>query len=120
LIIDSDTYSADLDRGWAVPVTLTAKGIYPVNNFELYAGLGGGIYYTQADLNPSTGNTISDEDWLAGGHVLVGFDYNVSDVVFFGVEGKYLFTSEADYDGIKANLTGFTLTGNIGIKIGTP
>lgn len=120
LISDSDTFSADLDRVWAVPVTLTVKGIYPVNSFELYAGLGGGVYYTQADINPAFGDNISDEDWLLGGHVLVGFDYNISDVVFFGIEGKYLFTSEANYAGINANLTGFTLTGNIGIKLATP
>jgi outer membrane protein W len=120
LISDSDTFSAELDRVWAVPVTLTVKGIVPVNNFELFAGLGGGVYYTQADLNPSTGNTISDEDWLAGGHVLLGFNYNVSQVVFFGIEGRYLFTSEAQYDDIKANLTGFTLTGNIGVRLPSP
>lgn len=117
LIADSDTFSADLDRVWAVPVTLTAKGIVPVDNFELYAGLGGGVYYTEADLNPSTGDTISDSDWLAGGHVLLGFNYNVSQVVFFGVEGRYLFTTEAQYEDIKVNLTGFTLTGTIGVRL---
>jgi opacity protein-like surface antigen len=112
---------------WSVPITLTAKGIYPINRFELYGGAGLGLYLWKADVDASqAGLSDSDSDGGVefGFHLLAGVNYNISDTLFLGVEGKYILTGEAepefDIGGetIKeeSDLNGYMLTAVVGFR----
>ena len=37
------------DTIWAVPILITVKGVFPLSGAELYAGGGGGVYFTQVN-----------------------------------------------------------------------
>lgn len=104
----SEDTSADV---WAVPLTVTLKGVYPVNGVELFAGAGAGFYIVEAEVDSET-----DDDSVWGGHVVAGANVDINPTLFVGVEGKYIFTDEADFFGEKVNLNGFTLTANFGIR----
>ncbi len=120
--------SAELDL-WAIPVTLTAKGIYPLGNVEFFAGGGVGVYFVNLDLKASgmiSGGalgTISgsvsgdDDDTIFGGHIVFGIDFNISPNMVYGIEGKYLITDDAEFFGAKfSELNGLIATLKIGIK----
>ena len=127
-VIGTVTGTVDMDL-WTVPVTVTAKGIYPIDNVELFAGAGIGLYFVNLDLDASgtisggalgtISGTIStdDDDTIFGGHILAGANVNITPNVFIGIEGKYIITDEAEFFGVKfSELDGFILTGNIGIR----
>ena len=84
----------------AIPVTLTIKGIIPVDKqLEVYGLAGGGAYFVHGKLTvTATGfgtASLSDNTTVAGGFVGAGLTYNVTKEVFLGLEGKYLWTSRA-------------------------
>lgn len=126
-ILGTISGSADLDL-WAIPVTLTPKGYFFLENLELYAGVGIGVYFVNLAIDASgtisgplgtTMGSISedDDDTIIGGHVLTGANYFIASNIFIGVIGKYIFTEEAEFFNIEfANLNGFIVTGNIGFR----
>jgi opacity protein-like surface antigen len=97
-----------------VPVTVTIKGVYPMQNFQPFVGGGVGLFFTKYEgiLN---GIRVHDRDTVLGGHVLIGADVRISRVFFVGFEGRYLITSNANYDGVKVNLNGFAPMLRIGV-----
>jgi opacity protein-like surface antigen len=111
----------------AVPLTLTAKGIYPINNIEFYGGAGIGIYLWKAELDGSAG-AVSDSDDDGGAefgfHIMAGVNFNISDNLFLGIEAKHIWTGEvtAEFELVgfpveeEADLNGFTITGLIGFR----
>jgi hypothetical protein len=126
-----------------IPVTLTVKGVLPADMFELYLGGGIGWYFVSFDGDATISGTVldvpfqsslsfDDDDNVFGGHVVVGAVINFSEVFFFGVEGKHIWTGEADFSGtaqfvidsttipvpidIEANVNGYTVTGVLGFK----
>lgn len=112
---------------WEVPLTLTAKGIYPINNMEFYGGAGIGIYIWKADFDASQGAVSeSDDDGGAefGFHVMAGVNFNISDKLFLGIEAKHIWTGEvtAEFELAgtdleeEGDLNGFTITGLIGFR----
>jgi opacity protein-like surface antigen len=113
------------DEVWAVPLTATLKAIAPMNTAQFYVGAGGGLYFVTADVkltDLASGLSASDDDndVVVGGHLLAGLTADVSPNFFFGLEGKYIFTSQADFTvfgaPLEASLDGFMLTGNVGIR----
>lgn len=100
---------ADLD---VYPVTLTLKGILPYKHWEFY-GLGGiGACYASGDLKGdvtvnglSASFHLSDSDGVFAGFLGLGFHYNLTESIFIGAEGKYLWTSTAK---LKDELYGLT------------
>jgi len=115
-----------------VPVTVTAKGIIPFQDFECYGGGGIGFYFANAENNimfDSLSLSDSDEDSSAvfGYHLLMGINFNITKNVFFGIEGKHFWTKDAQFKStffappgvpvrITTNLNGYTITGNFGIR----
>ena len=98
-----------------IPVTITIKGVLPLNGFELTAGVGGGVYFAHLDVDGT--NVSKDEnDAVWGAQFVAGANVDISKKVFLGVEGKYIVTSEADFSGAKVNLNGCTLTGVVGYR----
>jgi len=121
------TYT-ETDTITAVPLTITAKGILPLDKLELFAGAGVGIYFTEVDaeLNTSALGTfnVNDADIVMGVHVTGGGIYNFNERFFFGIDGKYFSTEKAEYDGVilgrsitlKGDLTGYTVNGFFGYR----
>jgi opacity protein-like surface antigen len=102
-----------------VPVTFTLKGVYPlenVDNLEAFAGAGLGIYFTKYDgvLN---GSDVDDTDTVFGGHLLIGADYGIAPNMCIGIEGKYVVTGDASYDGVEADLDGFAVLARLGLRL---
>jgi opacity protein-like surface antigen len=113
--------SADLDLK-TIPLTVSLKGIIPVDKFEFY-GLGGiGAYFTFADVDINyTGNrhvSYSDNNALFGGFLGLGAQYNFTPKVFVGVEGKYLWTTKTTFRDTDAevDLGGIQATVNLGYR----
>lgn len=96
-------------------ITFAAKGVYPIKNFKPFIGGGLGIYFTQykGKLN---GVPVDDRDNVYGGHLLFGADYNIVSTIFIGIEGKYILTEKAEYNGIKANLNGLATIMRLGLR----
>jgi opacity protein-like surface antigen len=102
-----------------VPLTVALKAIYPVGQLELY-GLGGiGIYFSSGEAEgyvPDVGYvSLDDDDVSLGGFLGAGLNFNITNEVFFGVEGKYHWV-EAEFEGIDVELDGWTFTGNLGFR----
>ena len=116
------------DEVTVVPITLTVKALHPVDSFELYLGAGIGFYFANFEADISTtglGNfSFDDDETVFGAHFLVGVNVNLTEVVFIGVEGKYIWTEEGTardtVRGIvmewESNLNGYTITGNLGFR----
>lgn len=105
------------------PVTLTTKFLFPIENFELFGLAGVGLYYTKVnyDLQTNLGNfSDDDKDTVFGFHIGAGSNLYVTNEIFVGVEGKYLFTNEGEVSlfGVpfKSDLNGFTVNVNIGSR----
>jgi opacity protein-like surface antigen len=111
-----------------IPVELTGKLTYPMDTVELYVGAGGGVYFAtfDGDLSlPIVGTTtFDDNDTVFGGHVVIGGTSDITPNLFFGVEGKYIFTDRVDVQGragavpveLSANLDGYIVTVSIGYR----
>lgn len=112
-----------------IPVTFTIKGIIPTDVVQFYGGAGLGIYFASfdGDLVSSAGRaSVDDNDTVFGGHVMAGLNIDITDTVFIGVESKYMFTNDAEFEiettipvpvgDVETNLNGVTLTGNLGFR----
>lgn len=111
-----------------IPFIVSGKGIYPSGNFELYGEIGIGIYL--ADFEGVVTHTVlgtvrvDDDDTVFGVNLGVGVNYNITKKVFIGVEGKYILTTDAEFQGtvlgvpfkVESDLNGFILTGNLGFR----
>jgi opacity protein-like surface antigen len=112
--IDQDIY--------VIPLTVSLKGIMPFKVGEVYLGAGIGGYYVNSDLNLTfhgqTSDMGSDDDFTLGFQLFGGLDYNITDKVFIGFEGKYIYTDEAEvHNGIaEFNLNGIFATGIFGFR----
>jgi outer membrane protein W len=103
-----------------VPITLTFKGIVPVDNWEFF-GLGGiGAYIVSGEAKasvsvagPGTAFSVdgraSDTETVFGAYAGLGFHYNINRTWFVGAEGKYLWTSSAD---LKDTVQGIPVSGS--------
>jgi len=121
------TYTEE-DTIAVIPFTVTAKGVLPLDRLELFAGAGLGVYFTALDGDLTTSNfgsfSIDDSDMVFGLHLTVGGTYNITDRFFFGIDGKYLSTEEAQYEGaafgqtitVKGDLNGYTVNGMFGYR----
>jgi opacity protein-like surface antigen len=98
----------------AFPALLSIKGVLPVSSAELYVLVGGGVYFTDAQVS-ALGITDSVSDITSGFQAGVGGNINLSGNVFLGFEGKY-FWSYPEFDSIKVHIDGIQATANIGYR----
>ncbi len=96
-------------------ITFALKGVYPIKNFEPFMGGGVGLYFTEYK-GRLKGVPVNDRDSVYGGHLLMGADYNISSHFLIGVEGKYILTERAGYDGVRVNLNGLATIMRFGIR----
>ena len=111
--VDQDIY--------VVPLTLSIKAIMPFKVGEGYIGAGVGSYFVESDLELKVTGlrpvSDSDDDVIFGGQLFGGLNYNITDTILIGLEGKYIFTEDYDmHDGLEANLDGFIATGFLGFR----
>jgi opacity protein-like surface antigen len=97
------------------PITITAKGILPFETSELYVGLGAGRYVVDSDIKE-----FDDHKWISGGHILAGYNYNITPNYFIGIEGKYIMTEHAEFESgtakLSIDLDGITVMASAGIR----
>lgn len=103
-----DYYNISIDMDGtisAIPLTLTAKGTYPLGQgFSLFAGAGVGAYFAQAEFDanaysPEFGHeSISDDDseTAFGFHVVAGAEYKLANGMSALAEFKW-FTAEPEF-----------------------
>ncbi len=90
----TDTIS-DRKELYAVPVTVTIKGLLSLERTELYAGAGGGYYFGAMDRKQTTAAGTVDETSHGGAlgyHVVAGADYRLNKSVSLGAEFKWFAT----------------------------
>jgi len=96
------------------PLTLTAKGILPLGeNAELYGLAGGGVYFTESELDISGGPSLDDSDDPLGVHVGLGGNFNITENMSIGIEGKYFWAEAETKDAgmnLDYDLDGFIVT----------
>jgi hypothetical protein len=101
-------------------ISLTVKGLHPIEIGELYMGFGIGIGLVDVDIDASTGLgpvSESDDDTSFGFQLLAGANFNITEKCFLGVEGKYYITvDEPEILGLEADADGFIITGVLGFR----
>ena len=125
-LVAPDVYRADFEIR-AIPLTLTAKGVLPLKNVDLFAAAGVGLYFVMAEADVTmfaVGNdSFDDDDTVFGFHGVIGANFNITQNIFIGLEGKYLW-ARPEFEGtilgqrweFDADLDGFTITVNIGYR----
>lgn len=89
---DSDGSSGGLNgEVWAIPVMVNGRVNLPVWIIDLYAGLGVGGYYFDAEIG-----TVDDDGFLLGGNAFLGGTVNVADKIALGIEAKYYVSEDID------------------------
>jgi opacity protein-like surface antigen len=109
-----------------MPLTLTAKGEYPLgDNLKLYGLVGGGLYFADAESNISSsflGNLSPDDSATSlGVHVGLGFNYSITPRLSLGVEGRhFLADAKLNYSAahIDADLDGYIVTAGVTFLFG--
>ena len=99
-----------------VPVLLTAKAILPLGWFEPYGEFGIGAYFTKFDVSGNLGSFSGDSKVTYGLHAGVGVNFNITDAMFLGLEGRYLW-AKPSIGGQDIKLDGFTTMVNLGFRL---
>ncbi len=100
-------------------IMLSIKRVYYFNRYEPFIGGGVGVYFVnyQGVLKEARNRVPMDVDeTVYGGHILAGVNLNFHSNLFLGIEGKYIFTGDADFNGAKVNLDGFASMAVLGYR----
>ena len=98
-----------------VPVVATGKAFLPLGIFEPYGLFGIGAYISDLNVKGNTGNFRGNTEITFGLHAGAGFNINLHNHMFIGLEGKYLW-AEPSFGGQDVNVDGFITTANIGFR----
>ncbi len=99
----------------AVPIVITAKDFMSTGTFRPYFSAGIGAYITKLEVSGNTGSFSSKSKKAYGFHGGLGFDIDIANTMFIGVEGRYLWV-KADYGGQQVKLNGIMSTINLGYR----
>lgn len=100
----------------AIPVTLTGKLVYPSNKLELFAELGIGAYFVDMTSTVTGIYSIDENDTTFGFLLGLGFNYDITETIFFGLEGKY-FWANPRFDTLGSpDIDGIVATANLGFR----
>ena len=98
-----------------VPVTLTGKVLFPFGMIEPYGEFGIGDYITKADVSGTISNFHGSTKSVFGLHAGAGVNFNITQNVFLGVEGRYIW-AKPSWGGTDIKLDGFTVTADLGFR----
>ncbi len=98
-----------------IPMIATAKVLLPLGVFEPYGLAGIGAYFTDLNVSGNTSDFRGSTEVTYGFHAGAGFNINLHNHMFLGLEGKYLW-AEPSFGGQHVKLDGFVTTADIGIR----
>lgn len=95
---------AEVDEISVTYLTATFKGtMRPSNALELYAGGGIGYYMATFDAKLATAllgfDSFTDKDSVIGYQIVAGLNYDISEKIFIGFEGKSIKADNASFTG---------------------
>ena len=94
--IDADGEDSGVDGDvWAIPLLVNGRINLPLWIFDVYAGLGVGTVYFDAEAGNAI-ISVEDDGFLLAGDAFIGASLNVADSVALGLEGKYFVTDDMD------------------------
>lgn len=99
----------------AVPIVVTAKGFTQLGRLKTYFEFGVGVYLTELDASGNLGSFSSRTKTTYGLHAGAGFNIDISDKIFLGLEGRYLW-ARAVYSGQPIKLDGLMTTIDLGYR----
>ncbi|MGE5844594.1 MAG: outer membrane beta-barrel protein [Syntrophaceae bacterium] len=98
-----------------VPLTLTGKVLFPIGPVEPYGEFGVGGYITETDVSGTVSQALDSTESVFGLHAGAGVNFNVTQNIFLGVEGRYLW-AKPSWGGTDIKLDGFTVTADLGFR----
>lgn len=98
-----------------VPVLATAKALLPLGVVEPFGEFGIGAYFTDFEAEGNNGNFSGSTEVTYGLHLGAGVNVNLSETVFLGVGGRYLW-AKPSFGGQDITIDGFTTTANLGLR----
>lgn len=99
--LDASGSDNGVDRDvWSIPLLVNGRFNIPVGQrLELYAGVGLGSFYYDAEVE-TAGVSVSADGFVFGGDGYFGGDIQLGKSLYLGLEGKYYLTDSAsDLDG---------------------
>jgi len=93
-----------------IPVTFAIRGKVTLKHFEPYAILGTGAYFIHDQVSNATADSTNLGLFLG-----VGGNVNLTERLFFGLEGRYLFL-RANTFNTTTSLDGAVLTADLGFR----
>lgn len=79
-----------------IPIELNLKYVAEIAPLWVL-GFGGGISYNYFEIEANNIDRDAD-DWVFGGQVFAELNYKMSDYWFLGIEGKYQWTEDLEFD----------------------
>jgi len=96
--IAGDKVKTDVDVTF-VPVELNLKYAIAASP-EWIIGIGAGVSYSyfEVEIDPKGYRDADEDDWVWGGQLFADVNYKMSDQWFLGINGKYQFTEDLEFD----------------------
>ncbi len=115
--IDTDRFGkvdVDIDVTF-VPVELNLKYAFELSP-SLVMDLGAGISYSFFEIEANDLDESKD-DWVFGGQVFADINYKLSNQWFIGINGKYQFTDDLEFDNFdsKTSADNWRVGANVGL-----
>jgi opacity protein-like surface antigen len=82
---------------------------------EPYGEFGIGAYIADLDVSGNLGDFSSSTKGVFGFHAGAGVNFNITPILFLGVEGRYLW-AKPSFGGQDIKLDGFTVTADLGLR----
>lgn len=98
-----------------VPLTLTGKVLFPIGAIEPYGEFGIGGYITETETSGTLNEALDSTESVFGLHAGAGVNFNITQNIFLGVEGRYLW-AKPSWGGTDIKLDGFTVTADLGFR----
>ena len=98
-----------------LPVLATAKALLPLGPLEPYGEFGMGAYFTKLDVSGNLSSFSGSSKVTYGLHAGVGLNLDLTDALFLGVEGRYLW-AKPSFGGQDVKINGFTATADLGLR----
>jgi outer membrane protein W len=111
--IDGEKRNVDIDVTF-VPIELNLKYVFELDpNWSI--GVGAGISYSFFEIEA---NKIDEsvDDWVFGGQVFADVNYKMSKEWFIGINAKYQFTDDLEFDNVDTSTSADNF--RIGAQIG--
>ena len=91
-----DSFDVETDVTY-VPVEVNLKYVIEASP-QWRIALGAGVSYNWFDVEQDVCSECSESDWVFGGQVFADIAYKMNNRWFIGINGKYQFTDDIEFD----------------------